>query len=284
MNSGFGAVAPNPSIFGQPQPPTSPRGSGFGPGAHPQISAVNVAQQSEPGGFVQPQGVLMQSAFGGTVPYFGTSGVGQAPAFGQQHNEQDGAPNPTSIGFNQPHVSLPQGFGGFEQPSGTQTNGVVPSQPQQSQFHPGRLHTQQVSNGTDSGPGGPRPDNVIHDRPIPKLPQLSVPNGRIGQPDEHGDVSSYTRRDENDRLLAWKGRPVRYLHDGNPHYQTDDGEFERIWFPNGPPTQSQSNSMSDVDYPTSVVEAYAALKNSGGYLDGVVPEVAPSLEMIRWDV
>ena len=73
--------------------------------------------------------------------------------------------------------------------------------------------------------------------------------------------------------------------------------MERIWFPDGPPGRRALDGDADDtargggggggdggdDMPL-VRQAYEHLARTGTFADGVMPEVAPRWEWIRWDL
>jgi hypothetical protein len=42
--------------------------------------------------------------------------------------------------------------------------------------------------------------------------------------------------------------------------------------------------MHDAEYAPAAVDAYGFLKANGRFRDGVVPEMAPRPDMVRWDI
>lgn len=219
--------------------------------------------QTQTGAF-PPQQVVGQNSFGQAQ---------QTPAF------FGAAAGSTNSNFVIPNHMQANGFGGNHLPVMQQQNGALPDQPQ-SQSHFG-LPPAAPTNAPGSGPTRPRPDNVTNDF---AAQQVSNSNTRASPlPNMDGDVSTYTTRDAGNRLLTWKGRTVRYLEGSVPHYQLDDRSWERIWFPDGPPLPTESNSMREVDYSAEDVAAFQLLREANAFRTGLVPETAPRLDMVRFD-
>ena len=286
-SSGFGATQPQiPNSFGQPlqdgfvQPNQMPNAFG-----QPQ-------QNSAP--FGQPQN--------NTTSPFG--GLQQPP---QQQSDAFGQPQQASFGMAvaaQPMQQSTQGFaqsqqvqqGGFGQPNPAMNNNGFGSQPHQQQQQQGpeafppqmigglsafgnQNQAQQPTNGFGSQVpnGGPSQTSQNTQQ---QSNNNSGTNGADGI--SHPDVASYTTRDNSGRLLTWKGARVNYI-DNQPCYQTPDGSMERIWFPDGPPT-AQSWEPSTENFTNEMMQAYEFLRQNGAFQGGIMPDSAPRIDMVRFDV
>lgn len=105
------------------------------------------------------------------------------------------------------------------------------------------------------------------------------------------DINTYTTRDARGQLQTWKGQPVSFI-DGFPCYRNNkNGEWERIWFPEGQPPLSQSNVAGDAtiiygaEYPVEDARAaYEYVAHNGAFENGMMPEFPPKPEWVRWDV
>lgn len=126
-----------------------------------------------------------------------------------------------------------------------------------------------ISNGFPAPPPAPAPA-----QPTPMPPS--------------SDPSTYTTRNpQTNRLTSFKGRPVTYIGDA-PHYRrADEGQPERIWFPDGPPAPNPWAEPPPEAYGGAVgafEEAYKFVAERGQFRDGVMPEEPPRREWVRWDL
>jgi len=95
-------------------------------------------------------------------------------------------------------------------------------------------------------------------------------------------------RGANNALTSFKNSPVVYHNTESFYRRRDNGQEERIWFPDGPPgTNNKYVAEPDEVYAaigSAVEEAYKFLAQEGRFKDGFVPEVAPKREWVRFDV
>ena len=64
---------------------------------------------------------------------------------------------------------------------------------------------------------------------------------------------------------------------------------ERIWHPDGPPTLPNPNAeaipvLYEGETKAALEAAYAYVRETGAFQHGVVPELPPKKEWIRWDL
>ncbi|KAL9581671.1 MAG: hypothetical protein Q9212_003760 [Teloschistes hypoglaucus] len=87
------------------------------------------------------------------------------------------------------------------------------------------------------------------------------------------------------RLLSWDGKKVTYIDDEPCIRNAADGGWQRIWFPEGPPTLTEKTQ----EYPEGYAHDAAARANMEHFLqhgvgsDGLIPEMPPPRNMISWD-
>lgn len=258
MPNAFGQAQQNPAPFGQSQ--NNPMG-GFGGLQQPPQQQSNAFSQSQApiGAAVAAQPVqqplqglgqsqqVQQGGFGQSSPAINHNGFGGQ--FQQQQQPQQG-----------PEGSSQQMNGGFSSFS----NQNAPQQPTNG-------FGSQVPNGLSS---------QTSQNTRQQSNNNSAPNATDGS--THPDVASYTTRDNSGRLLTWKGARVNYI-DSQPCYQKADGSMERIWFPDGPPT-AQSWEPSTENFTTEMMQAYEFLRQNGAFHGGIMPESAPRIDMVRFDV
>ncbi|KAL8640865.1 MAG: hypothetical protein Q9228_002267 [Teloschistes exilis] len=87
------------------------------------------------------------------------------------------------------------------------------------------------------------------------------------------------------KLLSWDGQKVTYIDDEPCIKNAGDGGWQRIWFPEGPPTFTEKTQ----EYPEGYAPDAAAKRNMEHFLqygvgsDGLIPEMPPPRDMISWD-
>lgn len=86
------------------------------------------------------------------------------------------------------------------------------------------------------------------------------------------------------KIRTWKGRPVTYNEDDEAFFRASDGNSQRIWFPNGAPTLSNSSYVPDDAYDNDTRERYESLMRTGLFKDGVMPLLPPKREWCNWDL
>ncbi|KAI4182347.1 MAG: hypothetical protein L6R41_006033 [Letrouitia leprolyta] len=95
-----------------------------------------------------------------------------------------------------------------------------------------------------------------------------------------------TDRLGNRRLVSWQGKKITYVDDEPCFKNTSDGGWEKIWFPEGPP----SFTTKTQEYPDGYVPDAAAVENfkhffqHGVGLDGLIPDMPPPRNMITWNL
>jgi nucleoporin NUP42 len=235
------------SPFGQVQPNTS---SAFGQSTPFGSAATNSFSNATapPGGFGQPQ-QLVQTPFGQPQPQ-------QQP---QQHQQQPSSP------FGQPSQ---QSNGPFGQPFQVNSFG------QPSSNAPGPTGANPLlGNWAKDSTGNPT------NFPIKDVLNPNNPSSQMSHP----DIRTYSVRDPDNKILAWKGKEVSYI-DNEPYWKKDGTNWEKIWFPNGPPGYTSMTELNDEKaYDPKVKEAYLHVKEHGSFKDGLMPIVPPKREWCSWD-
>ncbi|KAF2835831.1 hypothetical protein M501DRAFT_997503 [Patellaria atrata CBS 101060] len=294
-----GAVGPG-AFFGQPtgrvqnttfsQAAPSTNNSAFG-------QPSSMGQDATMG---QPKFGLPSTAQRATVaqPTFGKPSASRGIIFGQTSNTGQSA-----------FTNQTQGQGGIFGQASAQTSAFGQPDTQQSLFAQNQNQNQQTSSAFQSFPQPLQPvaSNAFAQKSqafsgqqgLPAGPSLAQNafsqhlNGSSGAAQANGtgslavassdDPRTYSTRDNQNRLLTWKGRPVKY-EDGKAFYRREDNELERIFFPEGPPPQNPYTEELPDAYTDKVEVAYEYLINNDSFQDGVMPDVAPKREWLRFDI
>ena len=259
QGSSFGAAAPSTSPFGRPSPfatsgsqaPTT--GSAFG-----QASAPG-QQQSSPFGQVSQPGQQQQSAFSQT------SQPGQAPSAFEKPSPFGSGNTGSAFGQQSTPNSQPTAFGQGSTFGGS--NNASPFGQQQQQPASDQQQT------PFSSSGGNKPSTTF---------------GQSTQIAHTGPPTAAHQKGQ--RISTWKGRQVTYEKD-LPFYRNDQGKQERIWLPDG--QDDVIGSVIDVEAPpgtyddalgAALKQVYDFVRDKGMFKDGVVPEIPPKREWVRWDL
>ncbi|KAI4731471.1 hypothetical protein E4T49_00687 [Aureobasidium sp. EXF-10728] len=267
--SGF-SQQPQPA-FGQPSAP-APQNAAFGqPSAPAQTTA-----------FGQPSAPSQQTAFGQP------SAPGQqTPAFGK----------PSTPAFGQPSAPTPQNgvFGRPSAPSQQQTGFAKPSpfaqaQENQQQSPFAQAAAKPAAFGQPSQPadkqtfGGGFGTAVA---PPQQQAQQQQPPQSFAEPMPQGD---WITRQPNGTLKSFKGAPVQYqatketVPTQEPYYRKANGQMERIWHPEGIPAPRAEIEAPAEAYTAEHEAAYKFVAEQGVFKDGIMPELPPKCEWIRWDI
>ena len=84
------------------------------------------------------------------------------------------------------------------------------------------------------------------------------------------------------KLKTWKGKTVTYV-DNAPFIRSQDGNLEKVLFPDGPPPLTKSLDLQDELYDEATKENYAFMKERRKFKDGIMPSLAPKKEWCSWD-
>jgi nucleoporin NUP42 len=99
---------------------------------------------------------------------------------------------------------------------------------------------------------------------------------------EHPPLSSYSTKDRDGQLLTFKGKRVVY-RESEPWTQNQDGTWEKIWFPDGPPGYNKSAEAPEEEYTEEIKSVYERARSTGVFEGGVIPLVPPKQEWCLWD-
>ncbi|KAI7542377.1 hypothetical protein KC316_g15305 [Hortaea werneckii] len=297
--SSLGANKPSP-FGGQPNQPT------FGSASFGQAAKPAFGQPSQPfGGAQQPQQQQQSPFANASGQQSGFAGAaGQSSGFGnaaQPPAQQPSNPFPQAAGQqgssfasggaqagNNPFGSKPASTATFGQPTQPSSGFGQPSQP--------------GAGGSAFGAGFGRTSP-----PSATPAQASVPFGAASQPTAAAPAagppqpngafatgpaatSHYTTRTGTGSLQTWKGRPVLYDEQNHPTIQNPQtGKSERIWHPDGPPQNPNPYAEAPPEKYTGELaavlkEVYDYVNETGTFKDGLMPEIPPKREWIRWDL
>lgn len=98
------------------------------------------------------------------------------------------------------------------------------------------------------------------------------------------DISTYTTRRADNQLTSFKSQPVQYI-DRTPCYRRpDNGQWERIWLPDGAPPENVYAHAEPQVYGEVLKEAYEYLSKTGTFKDGIMPEEPPPHVLCGFDL
>lgn len=287
------------SSFGQPSVPTNSMTT-------PQLTQPGFGQAST---FGAPSATA-QSSFG-QPSTFGAPSSAPSSTFGQPSTF--GAPSSAPVsGFGQPSAfaaasSTPSS--GFGLPSAlgsaVHTNGMSPFAqagtvgPQQTSFgQPSAPQStfaspfaslnhaaQQAPNGHGHPFAAPiAPAHAAS--PTPDAMDHTTTSENEGSASVTPDVNRYMTYDGRGRVQRFKNQAVVYV-DEVPHAVRPDGKKERIWFPNGIPVPNPCTEVTAEIYAvagTALEQIYHAVASTGTFQGGLIPEIPPKRDWIRFDI
>jgi nucleoporin NUP42 len=303
---GVGGAFGQPSALGQKPNPFGTSAQTQPPGAPTQVGSGGAfGQPSSLGQKPNPFGGSSQSA--APTPFGGASQQTQANPFGVPSSQNQNSfgpqnpsaqPNPfgstTATPFGAPSPASKNPFGAASQP----TNPNPFAGPPTAQTNPfGATPAPAASNPF----GNPNPNPLAAPSPFgkpltnappstnpfgahsPQTPQLSTNGFSSSDPvlGEHPPLSSYCTKDRDGRLLTFKGKPVVYK-ESEPGTQNQDGTWEKIWFPDGPPGYNKTAEASEEKYTEEIKIAYEKASRTGVFEWGI-PLVPPKQEWCLWD-
>ncbi|KAG8529378.1 uncharacterized protein KY384_006014 [Bacidia gigantensis] len=292
--SSFGQSSNRSPAFGQPSAPTA-----FG-----RQSASTFGQPSAP---LSNIGGSAASAFG--QPSFGQTSTFSRPttSFGPSATAPGQTTNSAPT-FGQPSVS---NAAGFPQPApSTNMQQANPFQPASTSFQSSPFGQSQApsSNGTFGGAatnqaatGNPFAAKASNN--IETLPQTSIASSspinqtsiaqqsisndprRVGTSTNIAKPTSTVNveRDGQGKVRRWNGKAVTYV-DSEPCYRGNDGNWQRLWFPDGAPTFVNVIDPADEVYDGLTKEIYASLKTRGDFQNGAMPLLPPKREWCDWNL
>lgn len=266
--SPFGGAASQPSGFAQAAQQSS-GGFGMAGASKPSPFAAAGSNQQSQSPFAaastnnnnqQPQ--QQQNPFGGSSQ----SAFGQPSQPAAQQNPFGSAqPKPAFGQASQPTTSA---FGQPSQPAANANPFGQPTQPQQQQATPSPFGAA----STAPQPNGAAP----------------TPNTTATTPSGGPDPSTYLTHTAN-QPTSFKNQPVTYLGEPkNFHVYPSNNRAERLWFPQGPPAPNPDVQLEPVFYEgalgAELQGIYEKVAQGGEFAGGVMPEVPPRREWIRFDI
>ena len=294
------------TTFGQPSGHgafSRPQSASFG-----QPSALFNPTASQQVGFGRPSGLgQAPTAFG--QPSFPGTSFGQPSGIGTQQHQPpsvSGAqPNPFSQqSFSAQTSSIIQPFqrdsssSTFGQPSVPAFSGSTPSIPVQTAEAQTSLSfaaNNSAASGSSNAFNKPTA-NVpsVFDRNPPQTTSTSfgpVPSstpianaGASRRPVAALSGGGQTQRDGQGRLRSWNGREIKYLEDQPCYQDATSGSWQKIWFPDGPPTFTKTEDLPEDAYDQTTEEEYQYLKSSGIFKDNRMPLLPPRREWCNWNM
>lgn len=277
------------SLFGQPQQAANPFGA-----QQPQ-------QAAQPFG---NQGQLNQPAFG--RPSFGNPSLTAPQASGPLGQQQAPTPaNPfakaqtTTSTFGQ-NITAPanpsstfnvsQPMNVFGKPSTLQPATDPFGQKDQGQNLGAFGQPTQPSAPTFGQPAAPTSTGMFGNSSV--QPSTQAPAAASVAPMQQASKATLanakfeTDRGGNRRLVSWQGKRVTYVDEDPCFKNASDSGWEKIWFPEGPPSFTDKTQ----EYPDGYVPDEAAMENfkhfcqRGVGLDGLIPDMPPPRDMITWNL
>lgn len=255
-----------PSSLGAPQQQPNTFGKPSGPGLLQQPSAVVNNPFGQPSAstpsstFTQPSAPPQPSAFGRP------STLNPAPAFGKP------ATSGAVSGFSQKSTAPPNPFGQPTAPVATSSFG----QPSTAAPNPFGQSTS-TANQPFSSVQTSGPSSTLQPPTGPVAGRTNVKSAS-GQ----GTTGVQIQKDSQGRITTWKGISVRYFDD-EPCYKGNDGNWQRIWFPDGPPVFKKTVELPDDAYDEGTKANYRHLKETGTFQDGIMPALPPKREWCSWN-
>ena len=282
-----------PSAFGQASAlgrPTTSFGQPSTTFCNPSITAPSFGQPSAPSPFGKPSGpdnsmqppAAVKNPFGQPLTPTQPSTFGQpsAPsnpgAFGRQ-STQDSVPT-----FGQPVAS--RAGSGFSRTSTAPSNPFgqpVPSSTAGSFGQPSAVAPNPFGQGKISTAHQP----VSSYNPSNKIQPPTGPAGNsanVGSTSRQAANGVQVQKDSQDKITSWMGMPVKYSDD-EPYFKGNNGDWQRIWFPSGPPTFTKTVDLPDEAYDEATKENYKQLKQTGTFKDGIMPALPPKREWCSWN-
>ncbi len=285
-NVAFGQpTQPNPLVKVNPFAQHATAVSGFG-GQGTTVTSGGFGQPSQPvngGGFGQPSQPTASGGFGQPSQPVGASfGQPSQPALSNPFSRRQAAPSIGAFADPPSNQNVPySGPGHSAQPS--QPNSLLSAPPQLAQpIADSGSGSAAISYGTAGANLGSWPKDSTNN-PIPFPLQVSNPYDATSSL-AHPDVRTYSIRDPKNTLLAWKGRAVSYIDRVPCYKRADDGTWERIWFPDGPPPYNKGTELPVEEYDEATKDAYLYMRDNTVFKDGLMPMLPPRREWSKWDL
>ena len=104
------------------------------------------------------------------------------------------------------------------------------------------------------------------------------------RPSVHLPNNNVATRDTQGNLKAWKGKEVRLIDDNWFYRETGRSEWQRIWFPNGPPTFTKTEEIPESAYDAATKEQYLFAMKNESFGNGGIPLTPPRKEWCSWNI
>ena len=257
-----------PGLFGASQQQQTDRyGRVLRPDPLPQPSAA----AKNP--FAQSLAPTNASRFGNLSAPMQANAFGRSPTPNPPLTFGQAAPSAATTGFAQVSTAHPNPFA---QPAAPLTGSFG----QPSSAAPNPFNQRRTSSANQPVPAfgqASGPSNTTQ-------PPTGPAGGRttIGSTSGQEKKSVQIQKDSEDKVTSWKGMPVRYFDD-EPCYKSNDGNWQRIWFPDGPPVFTKTVDLPDEAYDEATKENYKHLGQTGTFKDGVMPALPPRREWCSWN-
>ena len=251
----LGVSQQQPNTFGKPsrlglpqQPSTAINPFGQPSAPTPPATFGKPSAPSQPSEFGRPSTLNPSPVFGQPATSGATSGFSQTSTPPPNPFGQPTVP-PTTSSFGQPSTAAPNPFG---------QRTSTANQPFSSNKTSGPPNTLQPPNG-----------------PVANRTNVRSISGQ-------GTNGAQVQKDSQGKITTWKGIPVRYF-DEEPCYKGNDGDWQRIWFPDGPPVFAKTVDLPNEAYDEGTKANYRHLKETGTFQDGIMPALPPKREWCSWN-
>ena len=299
------------TTFGQPSTPLS------------NLNNVSAPAFGQPAALGRPTTVFGQSSSGLGQPSFGASAFGQpssqAPAFGAPSIQAPLFSQSSGQAPAFPQTQAPPlQSTGLEQSANLQSVGNFAASSESRVSNPFGLPSTttvaQPSSRTNSSASVPfghanQPSATASGNPATAAPgQFGQPSGQqrnpFGQPSSTGANTPFPtanaavsrrssvqlqsgtarQRDTQGKLTRFKGREVNYVDDV-PYFKDDSRtEWQRIWFPDGPPAFTKMEDLPEAAYDAATKDNYRFAMEHRRFASGGIPLMPPRKDWCSWDL
>ena len=268
VSSTFGQPSVQAPVFGQPSSQSNQFANNTGGTStfgQPSTQATAFGQPSAPSSFAGAQQPRAFALFGST------SGQPKGSAFPASSTSSFG--QPTAAATAGP-LSLQTSAAPFSGAAATTSTGGIfgrPSTISQTPFT--QSPAQQQPND-----GLTRASNTATDSALSSN-SVTARRSSIHLPD-----NNVATRDARGNLKTWKNKEVRQIEDKWYYRDTRSSDWQRIWFPNGPPTFTKTEEISESAYDAAAKEKYLFAIKNGKFGEGGIPLMPPRKEWCDWNV
>lgn len=294
--------------FGQPSQPSA-QGNAFGQpsqlGQKPNPFGASTAPNNASSPFASVGGNNNNASANPFAPPGPNQNNVQPSPFGSNTNNQNTQNNQTQSPFGQPSQPAANAFGQPSAPapsnpfaSTTQAANPAANNPfaqQPNQPNGAASQSQQPASNafaqpSQQGPFG-QPSTTSNQQANPfssatQAPAKAMTSSNPYAPESretHPDMMSYSDRGMDGRLTMFKGRTVLYK-DGRPGTREYDGNWKRIYFPEGPPPYTKDTELPLDQYDEKTKAQWAAFKKYPRKFEGdIMPSLPPPRECTLWN-